>query len=233
MRQALLRLGAAGRQAEARAGTASSPAPRQGRQDNSNLASRARTPAGRRRFVQDGEVVVEYAPSRAAAADQAGLDLANEDADRRFAAERKGREDAEAALAEARATLDTMRVRLAHLEIALRESQDQCEQVRQEALDREAALRESLRVEREGAELARQETLRVEALRRELERDKRESSAELKAARAVRSAAPDAEDAPQPALFELDKSEPVRKRRGAARVADAAAAEPEPVRWWK
>ena len=109
VRQALLRLGSGAR--------------KDSRPDNSGRSTQSGRPVVRRRFVQDGEVAVEYAerPRQAVqpvANNSAALDELREE----LARERHSRNDAEAAVRELKLSLQTCQTRIAHLEMALEEA---------------------------------------------------------------------------------------------------------------
>ncbi len=73
----------------------------------------------RKRFVRDGEVPVEVLRARPESATRHAAELA--ELKDKLLAERDGRQQAERALAEARATIQSLRTHLAHAEMALAE----------------------------------------------------------------------------------------------------------------
>ena len=109
VRQALLRLGGNAR--------------KDIRTDAGGRGNQSGRPVVRRRFVQDGEVAVEYAerprqpvqpaPNYAAALDELREELARE---------RHSRNDADAAVRELKLSLQASQTRIAHLEMALEEA---------------------------------------------------------------------------------------------------------------
>jgi hypothetical protein len=113
VRQALLRLGA---------GSA-----RDSHSNGRRPASLANSSAVRRRFVQDGEVSVEYAERTrhhalpAASTDSAGIDSLRA----QLTQERQARADVEAALRDMQAHLHSCQTRLGHVELALEEARAQ------------------------------------------------------------------------------------------------------------
>ncbi len=108
VRQALLRLGAGSNKSQQFSGR--------------RPASLSTSPAARRRFVQDGEVAVEYAErTRPVAADTSGIDGLRAE----LAQERQARADVELALRDAQASLRSCQTRLGHVELALEEARAQ------------------------------------------------------------------------------------------------------------
>ena len=108
VRQALLRLGAGSNKSQQFSGR--------------RPASLSTSPAARRRFVQDGEVAVEYAErTRPVAADTSGIDGLRVE----LAQERQARVDVELALRDAQASLRSCQTRLGHVELALEEARAQ------------------------------------------------------------------------------------------------------------
>jgi ABC-type transporter Mla subunit MlaD len=73
----------------------------------------------RKRFVRDGEVQVEILHARPESATRHAAELA--ELNDKLLAEREGRQQLERALAEARATIQSLRTHLAHAEMALAE----------------------------------------------------------------------------------------------------------------
>lgn len=119
VRQALLRLGAGERKAPPR---------------SERGGAQAGRPTTRHRFVQDGEVSVQYAerprnsvPPSAPAADAAVVEALREELNR----ERQLRLDAEAALREVQTSLQT---RLAHLEFDLQEARARADTPQEEVV---------------------------------------------------------------------------------------------------
>ncbi|WP_419729919.1 hypothetical protein [Lichenicola sp.] len=109
VRQALLRLGSGARPDQ--------------RQDAQGRTAQSGRPVVRRRFVQDGEVAVEYAerprqPAQPVQNNAAVLDQLREE----LARERQTRTEAEAAVRELKLSLQTCQTRVAHLEMALEEA---------------------------------------------------------------------------------------------------------------
>lgn len=139
VRQALLRLGAGERKAPPR---------------SERGGAQAGRPATRHRFVQDGEVSVQYAerprhaaPPSAPAADAAVLEALREELGR----ERQLRLDAEAALREVQTSLQT---RLAHLEFDLQEARARAEAPHEEVVVTEVPLPRPARPAKRPARLA-------------------------------------------------------------------------------
>ncbi len=86
----------------------------------------------RRRFVRDGEVPIEYAGRHepVSEADEALASLRAE-----LAAEQAGREEAEQALAAAKATTRTLQTRIGHMELELEELRDRAARAAAEAAE--------------------------------------------------------------------------------------------------
>ena len=174
-------------------GLQGTPAPHAGQQ----RPEQART---RHRFVQDGEVpvvVVNGAKPQDAASNGRATAL-----QAALAAERAARAGAERSLAEARATVQSLRTKLAHAELAHGETLAAERRAREAA---EAALHDAIAAREAG---------------------------ERKLAEAAQTRATEAAPAPRATAKRAASDKPASSGKSASKAPAATAREPQPVKWW-